>query len=599
MPLDLDLGLFLTTSLPSLCLQWYNDANGVERLIVSTQFEASSARRAFPCLDEPALKATYDVSITNGPQYPTVLSNQEQLSQTVGPNGWLTTVFDRTPVMSSYLLAWVVSAYVNETRIARCNGKDVRSSVWVPRELKNSSYVSSYLAAHQIEYFCQYYQYDYPLSKQDHVYIPQFAAGAMENWGLITYRDNASQPHTHTGRRCTRGKRACGCTDLWHVYCRCARSPLGPQHQHHRATAARRTRHLARVGASMVGRFTPPTTPSMQILFLTPLAWSRRRALPCVRFGNLVTASWWSQLWLNEGFARFMQFFAGDAVSPELLLTDQFITVAQRQALVTDSSRNTHPVVNEESLNSLSDIIYAKGASVLRMIVALIGAPVWENGIRSYLKQYQYSSTVTTDLFAVLDQAVKNGGGTTDVTEIMREWTTVAGYPLVTCDAATQAGGSYVWTCDQKRFYSYDEPQPATSTWTIPLTLSTPTPITVPNLLWPAGQRTFTFTLPSTPAFVKLNTNTTGFYRVNYSPQLWNRLGQGPLSSTPQADRAPEHSAGHISDPMPSLTCISSVRSRQLSFSPASAVSTTTTGWVSSTICTCSWTGVWQPRRRC
>ena len=159
---------------------YYQD-NGVEKLLVSTQFEASSARRAFPCLDEPALKATFDISISNSPKYTTVLSNQEVISQTTGSNGWLTTYFATTPVMSTYLVAWVVAQdYVAETRIAKCNGKNVTSSVWVPRVLKNSSYVSADLAAQQIEFFCQYYQMDYPMAKQDHCYIPQFAAGAME-----------------------------------------------------------------------------------------------------------------------------------------------------------------------------------------------------------------------------------------------------------------------------------------------------------------------------------------------------------------------------------------------------------------------------------
>ena len=139
---------------------WYNDANGVEKLLVSTQFEASSARLAFPCLDEPALKSTYDITITNAPKYPTVLSNQKVISQTVGANGWLTTVFDTTPVMSTYLVAWVVADYVSETRSAPCNGKNITSSVWVPKELKNSSYISADLAAHQISFFCSYYQID-------------------------------------------------------------------------------------------------------------------------------------------------------------------------------------------------------------------------------------------------------------------------------------------------------------------------------------------------------------------------------------------------------------------------------------------------------
>ena len=241
-------------------------------------------------------------------------------------------------------------------------------------------------------------------------------------------------------------------------------------------------------------------------------------------FGNIVTAAWWSQLWLNEGFARYMQFLAGDDVSPELQLTEQFITVAQRQAMLTDSSPRTNPIVTDNG-SGLSDITYAKGASVLRMIVGLITEPVFHAGIKAFLRQFQYSSAYTIDLFTILDAAVKQAGGSANVTEIMWEWTSVSGYPLVSCDSATQADGSCVWTCTQQRFYSYDEPNPANSTWTIPLTLTTPTPIPASvNLVWPKDQRTFTFTLPTTPAWVKLNTNTTGFYRVQYSPSQWAAL---------------------------------------------------------------------------
>ena len=139
---------------------WYTNAAGEERLMVSTQFEASSARRAFPCLDEPALKSTFDVTIRNAPQYPTVLSNQKHISQVVEPNGWLLTSYATTPVMSTYLVAWVVTDYVPETRVTQCRGKDVTTKVWVPRELKNSSIVPADLGAHQIAFFCSYFDMD-------------------------------------------------------------------------------------------------------------------------------------------------------------------------------------------------------------------------------------------------------------------------------------------------------------------------------------------------------------------------------------------------------------------------------------------------------
>ena len=157
---------------------WYPNADGSETLLVSTQFESTAARRAFPCLDEPALKSTFDITISNSPRYPTVLSNQKQIAQSTGPDGWLTTSFATTPIMSTYLVAWLVSDYINSTTVTQCLGKDVRTSVWVPAYLKNSSIVSSYLAAEQISFYCSYFNLPYPLEKEDHAYIPQFAAGA-------------------------------------------------------------------------------------------------------------------------------------------------------------------------------------------------------------------------------------------------------------------------------------------------------------------------------------------------------------------------------------------------------------------------------------
>ena len=154
---------------------WNIDADGRERLMVATQFESMSARRAFPCLDEPALKSTFDIDITNAPQYPTVLSNQEAIDQKAGPNGWLTTRYETTPIMSTYLVAWVVTDYVPETRTTQCKGKDIRTSVWVPRELKNSSIVPAFLGAHQIAFFCDYFDMDVSDCDLSHLLPPSTA----------------------------------------------------------------------------------------------------------------------------------------------------------------------------------------------------------------------------------------------------------------------------------------------------------------------------------------------------------------------------------------------------------------------------------------
>ena len=116
-------------------------------------------------------------------------------------------------------------------------------------------------------------------------------------------------------------------------------------------------------------------------------------------FGNLVTAAWWSQLWLNEGFATYVEYIGADASNPELLMRDQFISVAQRQALTFDSGAGSHPIINDNSFTgSFDNIDYAKGGSVLRMMQGMLGEEVFIAGLRGYLSHFQFGNAYSTDL---------------------------------------------------------------------------------------------------------------------------------------------------------------------------------------------------------
>jgi aminopeptidase N len=150
--------------------------------LATTQFESFGARRAFSCFDEPALKATYDIVITNDPKYTSVLSNSPVRSTTTVANNSVQTTFQQTPKMSTYLVAFVVSDYVYTEAVTDCLGTPIITRVHAPLHLLNQTEVSVQLAATQIAYFCEWYDIPYPLTKEDHIYIPQFAAGAMENW---------------------------------------------------------------------------------------------------------------------------------------------------------------------------------------------------------------------------------------------------------------------------------------------------------------------------------------------------------------------------------------------------------------------------------
>ena len=143
-------------------------------------------------------------------------------------------------------------------------------------------------------------------------------------------------------------------------------------------------------------------------------------------FGNLVTAQWWSELWLNEGFATYVEYIGADASNPELLMRDQFISVAQRQALVFDSTINSHPIINDNTVTgSFDNIDYAKGGSVLRMMQGMLGEEVFITGVRNYLRHFQYSNAYSTDLFSQLTAAASAANMNVNVTNVMYEWTAI------------------------------------------------------------------------------------------------------------------------------------------------------------------------------
>ena len=260
------------------------------------------------------------------------------------------------------------------------------------------------------------------------------------------------------------------------------------------------------------------------------------------RFGNVASIGWWSDLWLKEGFATYSEYLGPVVVALDLLMPDQFISVAQRQALTFDSGPSSHPIINLDAFaGSFDSIDYAKGGSVLRMMQGMLGEAVFMSGLRSYLRHFQYSSAYSADLFNELTAAAALSGMNVNVTEVMREWTTVAGYPLVNCSTAPQ-GDEVLWTCTQSRFYSYNQSSPANSTWTIYLTYSAPSSPPPPPTWWPATQQgPLTFRVPASLAYLKLNTNTTGFFRVAYDAPsyaaLSAALNRPGFSGIPHDDR--------------------------------------------------------------
>ena len=441
-------GMFLSTyrAYDTAPLQW----------MISTQFESFGARRAFPCFDEPGLKASFSITITSAPQYPTVLSNMPIISKAVLPSGEIQTTFNKTVVMSTYLIAMAVTDYAFSEEVTTCTTSDgysanITTRVWAPSGQYNATIIPARLAAAQIAYYCRYFDVPYPLPKEDHILIPSSTGGAMENWGLITY-----------------GSRAL----LWD----------------------------------------PAVNDIAQLI---PVTVTIAHELGHQWFGNLVTAAWWSSLWLNEGFATFVEYIGSDYTNPELLMMDQFMTIAQRQALAYDSGPNSHAIITDDRpAGAFDSISYAKGGSVIRMMEGVLTRPVFLSGIKAYLLAKSYQNAVSTDLFGYLDAASARAGQNYDVTGFMAQWTQRAGYPLVNC-STTSDGPTIAWVCRQSRFFTYPNPPADDTIWQIPVTGSSSLGAEWFGF-WSPLSRTYSLTQPSSASWLKLNANSTGFYRVLY-----------------------------------------------------------------------------------
>ncbi len=317
------------------------DADGVTRVIATTQFEHSDARRAFPCWDEPSFKATWQVNLTV-PSHLAAYSNSPETSSTDLGNGWRTVTFAPTMIMSSYLVAFVVGPF-EETAPRDVDGVAMR--VIYPRGKGHLAAMAEEVGAFAVRFFADYFDIPYPGDKLDQVAIPDFSFGAMENLGLVTYRESALLIDPATSSLLERQRVA-------EVIC----------HE---------TAHM----------------------------W----------FGDLVTMEWWEGIWLNEAFATFMATLCADAYKPEWRMWVDFgiDRDAALQIDGLHSTRPIeYEVVSPEDTRGMFDILtYQKGGSVLRMLQQYLGDEVFRDGIRRYLARHAYANTVTTDLWDALEEA--------------------------------------------------------------------------------------------------------------------------------------------------------------------------------------------------
>ena len=342
----------------------YFTHDGVKKQLFATQFESHHAREVFPCVDEPAAKAEYDLTLITRPGI-TVLGNMLVKSEEENGDS-LTTTFEKTPRMSSYLLAFVIGELHKKTARTKSG---VEVNVWAtPAQNENTLDFALDIAARSIDFYDEYFGVKYPLPKSDHVALPDFSSGAMENWGLITYRES----------------------------CLLADPELTPESSR---------RFIATVIAHELSH-----------------QW----------FGNLVTMQWWNDLWLNESFANMMEYVAIDALQPDWHMWEDFATNEVTAALRRDSLDGVQSVqadVNHpDEISTLFDpaIVYAKGGRLLVMVRKLIGEEAFRAGLKSYFEKFAYKNTVGNDLWQELESASGQ-----PIVNLMNAWISQPGLPVV------------------------------------------------------------------------------------------------------------------------------------------------------------------------
>lgn len=351
----------LTDTMMGIYPSYYTVA-GQKKQLIGTQFETTAARQAFPGIDEPEAKATFSLAIKYDEQPgETIIANMPEDHVENGVH-----YFQETVKMSTYLVAFAFGEL--QSKFAKTkSGVEIgvfSTKAHQPKELD----FSLDIAKRAIEFYEDFYQTPYPLPQSYQLALPDFSAGAMENWGLVTYRE--------------------------------AYMLLDPDN-----TMLNQKRLIATVITHELAH-----------------QW----------FGDLVTMKWWDDLWLNESFANMMEYVAVDALEPEWNVWEMFQTSEVPMALqrdATDGVQSVHVAVDDPAeIDTLFDgaIVYAKGARMLVMVRALLGDDAMRKGLKNYFAAHQYGNATGADLWQALGEASRMNVG-----QIMESWLEHPGYPVV------------------------------------------------------------------------------------------------------------------------------------------------------------------------
>ncbi|CAF4906905.1 unnamed protein product [Rotaria sp. Silwood1] len=458
--------------LQGLYLSDYTDANGVSRTLLVSHMEPTFARTALPCVDEPARKAIFHIAVNHDPSYE-VWTNGEFEHSDVLNDGGITSYFTPTLNMSTFLLALIVAPKSDfACRPYRfISSKNIKSRICGRIGILPQLTYADEVAYQSLNFFNQYFDIDYALPKIEHFAVPDFAGGGMENYGLIIYSEAGLLFDENKG-----------------------------------STSQQR---------------------GVTVLVAHEIAhqW----------FGNLVSPTWWGELWLKEGFADYMETVAADFIEPSWKQDDLFVIEKMFPFMEADSLPTSRPIsIDFTSSNDIflmfDTITYSKGAAFIRMMNMFLGRETFQHGIRNYLKAFSYDSATQEDLWQHLTKASNNA---IDVERIMNGWTRQAGYPVIDInriytqdsqDLHQQTANNVLIT--QQPFSLF--PSTATQkTWWIPFKYFDQKSFNLSNespVIWLNNTSTYLSITTSDSNWILANPYYLSIYRVKYDQENFLRI---------------------------------------------------------------------------